>query len=152
MARLLPRLMLQTTIAVLLCVSTGSVTVAGPIKQWSNKQGIASYGDEHAAPVRGSRQVEIHNPMSIVTNSNPAPVFKLANDAAHPKKFKRNQSASRSSPASASSNNTKANKQRCEKLRESLATPSKNPMQHTAAQYRYEQECVKGMYYSDDAQ
>lgn len=127
---------------ILLLVAWMTTAHAQPVKQWQDQHGEWHFGDPRAAPVRGSSNVRIQQPISVVNNDRPLPHY-----TATTQKTQRSQKTQQRSTTAQPSRRSKAD---CESLRESLRLSSPRPQQQR--QQQYERECVIGVYYADRQQ
>ena len=132
-----------------LLIAYSSCTLAQPVQQWQDRHGEWHFGDPHAAPTRGSRDVHIQQPISVVNNPLPLPIEPLTppNRRSTRSNTSQQQRMSRATEAS-QRHRSKAD---CENLRESLRLNAAQ-QQHQQRQQQYERECVMGVYYADSQQ
>lgn len=127
-------------IGTLLCLWMAGIasTHAQPVKQWQDRHGEWHFGDPRAAPTRGSSEVRIHNPISVINNDRPLPRY-TANDSTN---------TVRSRPRVTPPTAQRFSKTDCESLRDSLRVSTARQQQQQRQQ-QYERECVMGVYYAD---
>ena len=127
-------------ISTLLCLWMAGIasTHAQPVKQWQDRHGEWHFGDPRAAPTRGSSEVRIQNPISVINNDRPLPRYTVNNT----------KSTARSRARVTPPTSQRLSKADCESLRESLrVSPARQQQQQR--QQQYERECVMGVYYAD---
>jgi hypothetical protein len=129
----------------LICLLFAAVCTvnAQPVKQWQDRNGEWHFGDPRAAPTRGSSDVKIQQPISLITNDQPLPDYKVNNSTS---KLNMTQRRSAVAPPQPPARRSKAD---CASLRESLKLTPARQQQHQQRQQQYERECVIGVYYAD---
>ena len=115
---------------------------AQPVQKWQDRNGEWHFGDPRAAPTRGSRDVSIQRPISVVKNDRPLPRYTPNNNTGN---ARQHNSSRRTAPTS-----SKPSKADCENMRDALRI---NPtFDYHQRQQNYERECIIGVRYADSQQ
>lgn len=132
---------------ILICLLIAWIDVlhAQPVQKWQDRHGEWHFGDPRAAPARGSSDVQIQQPISVVKNDHPLPRYQVSTASDRPRQRQNRSEFNTSAPR-------KRSKSDCERLRESLTLHPARQQQHRQRQQQYERECVMGVYYADSHQ
>ena len=125
-----------------LLIGYGAPLAAQPVQKWQDRNGEWHFGDPRAAPTRGSRDVSIQRPISVVKNDRPLPRYVANSNTGSTRQH--NGSRYTAPPSS------KPSKADCESMRDALRI---NPtFDYHQRQQHYERECIIGVRYADSQQ